>query len=466
MKILITGVTGLLGQEILKKLIKKGHKDFVFITQNKKNLQEKLNFECKIIEWEKNYQLPQDTLDGVEAIIHLAGSNIASGRWTEKKKESLYNSRILSARSLFQLAKENLKQQKSSLHTIVSASAIGIYGNRDEEILTEESALGSGFLSALCRDWEKEIALFHQELPVRGISLRLGVILTPRGGALEKMLPPFLMGGGGKVGSGKQFMSFIHLHDAANMFIHAVEEKEKVISGSYNATASESLSNTDFTKLLGQAIRRPTIFPLPAIVLKVIFGEMSTILLDSQRCSSKKIEAAGFNFHYPTLREALENLLSHGSCYDLELTQYQEVHAPLEKVFSFFSRPENLEKLTPDLLEFKITSVSDKEMKKDLIINYRLKIHGIPIAWRTRITHYEKNSYFSDNQEKGPYKKWLHFHYFFENKEKGKTLMLDDISYRIPFGILGRFIIRFFINKDLKQIFSYRKKVVHEMFSK
>ena len=241
-------------------------------------------------------------LEGKQAAVHLAGETIAE-RWTEKKKSRIRASRIAGTR----LLSEALAKLASPPQVLVSASAIGYYGDRGEEILREESAPGEGFLAEVCRDWEAATEAASRAR-IRVVHLRIGMVLSPRGGALAKMLPPFRTGGGGRLGSGRQYMSWIALDDLVGAILHLIQNPS--IRGPVNITAPNPVTNLVFTKTLGKVLSRPTIAPLPAFAVRLIFGQMGQeLLLGSSRVVPARLRATGFRFRYPDLEPALRHLL-------------------------------------------------------------------------------------------------------------------------------------------------------------
>jgi hypothetical protein len=243
---------------------------------------------------------PVDALRDSDAVVHLAGENVAQ-RWTAGAKRRIRQSRELGTRRLV-CALARLPRRPSAL---VCASAIGYYGSRGEETLIESSAPGAGFLSEVCTAWERE-AVAAEALGIRVVRVRIGILLDPQGGALQRMLPPFRLGAGGRLGDGRQWMSWIHRDDLAGLFRFAVE---KPIRGPLNAVAPNPAANAAFTRELARALHRPAIFPVPKFALRFMFGEMSEVLLASQRVAPKAATAAGFVFRFPALGPALADLL-------------------------------------------------------------------------------------------------------------------------------------------------------------
>ncbi len=246
-----------------------------------------------------------EQLNGIDAVVHLAGENVGE-RWTTEKKKRIYESRILGTRALVS-SLEKLRQRPKVL---VSASGV-IYGSRGDEMLTENSSIGDTFLAKLTVDWEKE-ALRAKDLGVRVVLPRIGPVLTKEGGALGKMLMPFSFGLGGIVGSGRQWMGWISLEDLVRIFEFAIENES--LDGAYNAASPNPVTNEEFTKTLGRVLHRPTVMPLPEFAVRLMFGEMGEeLLLGSYRLYPERLLEAGFEFEYPDLEPALRHALSAGN---------------------------------------------------------------------------------------------------------------------------------------------------------
>jgi len=240
---------------------------------------------------------------GPDAAVNLAGASIAGGRWSAERKAVLRASRIDTTRALVEaLAKMNVRPS-----VLVSASAIGIYGNRGDELLTEESKAGADFLAGLAREWEAE-ALKAEALGIRVVLSRFGIILSREGGALAKMLLPFKLGAGGRLGSGQQWMSWVTLEDVVGILRMAIEKA--AVRGAVNVVAPQPVKNAEFTKVLAKALHRPALFPAPAFALRLALGEMAdALLLSSQRVAPQKLQQAGYRFLHPELRAALSAIL-------------------------------------------------------------------------------------------------------------------------------------------------------------
>lgn len=297
MNITISGASGLIGRRLLKVLAKDGHS----LTALSRHAGTNLPPGVRLAVWDPAKGAPPaDGLRDADAVIHLAGTPVAQ-RWNAKVKEAIRESRVTGTRNLV----EALSKLPRRPQVLICASATGYYGSRGDEVLAESSAPGNDYLSEVCVAWEKE-AQAAEALGMRVVRVRTGIVLDTRGGALPRMLPPFKMGVGGKLGSGKHWMSWIHLDDLAGLFQFALA---KPVSGAMNGVAPNPVTNADFTRTLAAAVHRPAIFPVPGFALRLLFGEMGAILLASQRVAPKAAESAGFTFRFPELAGALADVL-------------------------------------------------------------------------------------------------------------------------------------------------------------
>ncbi|MDA8791828.1 TIGR01777 family oxidoreductase [Bacteriovoracaceae bacterium] len=456
MKFLITGATGLVGSHLVQSLFEKGYDQVNVLSRNATKAQNSFSFPVKCFEWNPSTgQIDMNCFEGVDVIIHLAGESVAQ-RWSQSRKDKILNSRVQGTK----LIANSIKKLKIPPKKIISTSAIGIYGSRASELLSSVSTPGEGFLADVCLNWEAPIRELSLE-NTQALILRVGIVLSLKGGALQQMLPPFQAGVAGNLGDGKQYMSWIHIDDLIRQFIFLAENK--VDQSIYNGVSPQPETNASFTKSLGRVLRRPTAIPIPSIGLKVLFGEMSEILLNSQRVEPKNFTLEGFNFKFKNLEDALEDLLQHKKNGEYALTAYQWINKNRSEVFNFFSSEKNLERITPKYLKFQVLDKSTPQLEAGTIINYQLSLHGVPMKWKTRINQFEENSFFIDEQIKGPYTKWLHTHQFLDCGQG--TLIKDHIVYKIPLGFLGRIFLSFFINKDVNSIFKYRKKSIATIFN-
>ncbi len=299
-KILITGGSGLVGSLLTKKLVEKGYQ--VSHLSRRNGQKDGIN----IYKWDiQNKQIDPAAFDGVTHIVHLAGAGVADERWTPQRKQIIRSSRIDSALLLFdQVRKHNL-----SLEGFISASAIGIYGNNDGKVVFDEtSPHASDFLAQVVVDWEKAVENFN-DIGIRTALLRIGVVLAKEGGALQKIAQPIRYGIGAPLASGNQYMSWIHINDLVDMFVMAIENEK--ISGPYDAVAPNPVTNKEFTKITAEVLKKPLWLPnVPSFVLKLMLGEMASIVTGGSRVSDKKIRETGFNPKFTEAKEAILDLLS------------------------------------------------------------------------------------------------------------------------------------------------------------
>jgi uncharacterized protein (TIGR01777 family) len=438
----------------------------VALTRDASVARQELPFLCKIAEWKgAGHEFPEATLaafEGVDAVINLMGENLSAGRWTEDFKKRILTSRADASRELIQavFSKANPKHW-------IQASAVGWYGSSPAGVVFDEnSGKGEGFLSEVCQKWENAL----EALPsgVRKVILRTGVVMSHKGGAFPKMLDPILNGIGGVIGDGHQMMSIIHLDDAARFVVHAL--KTPAVEGAYNLMVEQPVMQKLLTQRLCVLLHVQPGPPVPALALKLALGEMADLLLQSQSVVSVRIAETGFRFRYDTVHELLQEICSWHQ-HPLEphratFIQYAEQFVPreLNEVFPFFSDARNLEAITPEWLNFKIKSVSTGDkIEKGTKIRYRLKLHGVPIAWLTDIAEWQPPTLFVDNQLKGPYSLWYHEHSF--ETVKGGTLLKDWVRYRLPMGKLGSWVGLGKVRSDVSKIFAHRKQSILNQFS-
>lgn len=294
MKILVIGGSGFIGSVLTRELTGAGHE--VVITTRKKTTSQ------KTLTWNPPDLIPPDTISKFDAVINLAGDSVFSDRWTPEKKERIRSSRVDTTKALV----ESMSVSTDRPKVLINASAIGYYGPHGDEEVNEGVPPGSDFLAGVCEEWEAA-ALRANELGVRVVITRLGLVLGERGGALSKMLGPFKAFVGGYIGSGKQWMSWVHIDDITGFVRYAVENES--VSGPYNVTAPKPVRNREFGSALGKVLGRPAFVPVPALALKLVLGEFGDVLLTGQRVISEKALRAGYTFKYADLNEALKAIL-------------------------------------------------------------------------------------------------------------------------------------------------------------
>jgi uncharacterized protein (TIGR01777 family) len=295
MKILVTGASGLLGSALVPALAADGHEVVRLIRRAPQGAGER--------QWRPDGEADPGIFEGADAVVHLAGEGIASGRWSPRRKIAIRDSRMLGTRTVA----TSIAAAAQPPRVLISASGSHYYGDRGSEVLSETSSPGAGFLAEVCQRWEAEAEPARQA-GVRVVRVRTSLVLASQGGALQKMLLPFRLGIGGRIGSGQQWWSWIALDDYVGLLLFALKASE--LQGPVNAASPNPVTNAEFTRILGTVLRRPTIFPLPEFAVRLAMGEMGQeLLLSSQRVQPVAAASAGFVFRYPMLQQALEHLL-------------------------------------------------------------------------------------------------------------------------------------------------------------
>ncbi len=300
MKIVLTGGTGFLGRHLISALQQKSH-TLIVLTRNPRPSQPSTG--VQYVQWDaKTMSTWAEQIDGADAVINLAGESIGSRRWTSAQKERIRSSRIDATRAVVQAIERATRKPE----VLVNASAVGYYGNVPEGDVTEDVPAGKNFLGETCLAWENE-ARKVERLGVRLVLPRTGIVLDKHGGALPRMILPFRLFVGGPLGSGEQWFPWIHLEDEIGAMIFALEKKN--LTGPVNCAAPEPIRMREFCRALGRAMKRPSWAPVPSFVLKIVLGEMSTLVLDGQRVLPKKLLEAGYEFTFPKLEEALKQIV-------------------------------------------------------------------------------------------------------------------------------------------------------------
>jgi uncharacterized protein (TIGR01777 family) len=301
MRALVTGATGFVGPRLLRLLDRP-----VVLSRDPDRARPRIgHLVDRIVRWDPLHgPPPQEAFEGVDAVLHLAGESVAAGRWTTARKAMIRDSRVIGTRNLVQ----GIVQAATKPRVLVSASAVGYYGDRGDEELTESARPADDFLARVCVEWEQE-ALAAEKAGVRVALARTGIVLgSGAGGALEKMLTPFRLGAGGPLGNGRQWMPWIHVADLARLYLHAAETMS--IVGPMNAVAPNPVRNSEFTKVLARQLHRPAFMPAPYFGLRLVFGEFAQVLFASQRVIPRVALDTGFVFQYPELPGALREILA------------------------------------------------------------------------------------------------------------------------------------------------------------
>jgi uncharacterized protein (TIGR01777 family) len=411
-------------------------------------------------------------VEDADAVVNLAGENILGGRWTRRRRARIERSRV----DLTEQIVASIGAARNRPSVFVSANAIGYYGDRGDEVLAEDSSPGTDWVARMCQRWETA-AMRATAHGVRVVPVRIGVVISPHDGALARMLPIFRAGVGGRLGSGEQYMSWIHIEDLIGVLENAIADARYV--GPINAVAPNPVTNRTFTAELACVLGRSARLPVPRLALRAAVGKGASVLLASQRVDPRRLGALGYTFLRPTIREALVDV-SDGSPSVLragpvplaeylqarkpthQLRQSTRINAPIDEVFAFFSDAANLGVITPPDLAFRIVTPQPIDMGDGTVIDYRIGIGPFPMRWRTVIESWRPPQGFIDSQHKGPYRSWWHSHSF--RSDGDSTVMEDRVYYAAPLGPLGRIANRLFIARMLRRIFSYRSQAIHLRF--
>lgn len=300
MRVIITGGTGLIGSALARSLSSDGH-EVIVLTRNPRPLPH-LPPSIQQVKWDATSAAGwEDLADGAEAIVNLAGEGLADGRWSEERKKRIYASRINAGKAVVEAVTAATTKPK----VVIQSSAVGIYGPRQDEVITEDSDPGSDFLAQLCFDWEASTEPV-ESLGVRRAIIRSGIVLSNEGGAWPRIVLPFKLFVGGPIGSGKQYWPWLHLDDEIGAIRFLLEQE--ATSGVFNLCTPTPLTNQEFAQKLGEVMGRPAFFPVPSFVLQTLFGEMATVLLDGQRAIPQRLQESGYAFKYATAEAAFKVL--------------------------------------------------------------------------------------------------------------------------------------------------------------
>ncbi len=455
MRILLTGATGLIGRELGKALAARGD-TLICLVRDVGTARRRLPFPAICHRWDHTCPVPVEALHAVDAVINLAGEPVADTRWTAAKKALIRDSRVLGTRQLVQAVLAHGRQ----VTTFVQGSASGYHGDRGDERLTASSHKGSGFLADVVQAWEAELGPLAEQRPhLRVPVVRTGIVLARQGGALAEMLPMFRLSAAGRLGSGRQWMSWIHLDDIVGLLLHALDVAPP---GLLEGVAPQPVTNRQFTQALCHAMGAFENLPVPALAIQALFGERADIVLGSTRIEPQATRASGFAYRFETVEQALDDLLAplRGGVH-LRIWEQWLPHVA-QAVWPFFCEAHNLQDITPPFLGFRVLGLSTPVIGAGTLIDYRLKFNGIPIAWQTRIDSWDPPRHFVDLQAKGPYALWHHRHDFIPLG--GGTLMRDSVRYRLPAGWLGVLAGGSKVASDVERIFEYRARKIDERF--
>ena len=471
MHVFVTGATGFVGRALVQRLLGRGWQVTAWV-RSPHRARQRLGPLVRLCPTDLPEAALAERLSEVDAVVHLAGESVLSGAWTAARKRALRASRVDLTSQLVAACRAAARPPR----VFVSASAVGYYGDAGEQALTEHSPSGTGFLAELCVDWERA-ALAAQAFGARVLLLRIGIVLGPDGGALSAMLPAFALGLGGPLGDGQQYVPFIHLDDLLSVIEQGLTDER--LSGPVNCSAPQPVRSRELARVLGAALRRPALLPVPRLALRLLLGERAQVVLQSQRALPQRLLELGFRFRYASLSDALAQCLTRDALVSIRragaadrvamdvtpgyvLEHRSRLHVPLAEAFAFFCRAENLGLITPSWMNFELLGEPPRTIEEGTEIRYRIALGPLPLRWRTIIRSWQPPGLFVDTQASGPYALWWHEHHL--QADGDSTLMLDRVCYRPPLGLLGRIAHFLFVGRMLRAIFGYRGEAVARLF--
>ncbi len=474
MRVFLLGATGFVGRALTLRLRRDNHTVVAWVRDLDK-ARTLLGEEATLALASAQDSALRDAMQGCDAVINLAGEPIAQ-RWSGHKKQDFVLSRV----GITERVVQAIGQLAQPPQVLVNASAVGYYGDRGSDRLSETDAPGTGFLAQLCQAWENA-AHGAEKYGVRVVTPRIGVVLGHEGGMLDALLPLFDAGLGAKLAQGKAFVPWIHLHDLVDSMVFAMTRAS--VHGPYIAAAPEPVDNATLTRLLAQQLHRPAWMGVPSWALKLMLGEASTFVLASTRAVPDSLLHWGFSFKFRYLTDALDNLLGDqgvriGSLSQLATQPMQppmstylqqrtpryllqastRLAQPLPEVFAFFGRAQNLGLMTPKSMALTIQGPPPLRCETGTSINYTLALGPLPMRWRTVIEAWQEPNFFVDAQHEGPYRCWWHEHHF--KSDGGATHMEDRVFYAPPGGPLAGVPNALVVQRKLARIFAYRRSAI------
>lgn len=412
-----------------------------------------------------------------DAIVNLAGESVLSRRWTDARRRALIASRIETTRRVVSALERTSPNARPRV--LISASAVGYYGEQGARTLAEHEPAGAGFLAQLCAQWEAE-AFAARSHGLRVAVLRIGIVLGSDGGALAAMVPAFRLGLGGPLGTGEQYVPFILLDDLLRVIVRGLEDAR--VTGPINCAAPTPVTSREFARTLGSLLGRPAWLRAPTWALRLLLGARAEVTLQSQRALPAALEKLGFEFAAPSLREAIGAVFASGATVDIRpaqpadaegkprppryvLEQRTRLQIDQARAFEFFCRAENLGLITPGFMRFQMTR-APASLGEGSVIEYNIGLGPFPMHWRTIIRRWQPPHGFIDEQAAGPYALWWHEHRLVTQGEGLDTLMLDRVSYTLPLGPLGALAHRLAVAPILRAIFGYRAEAIARLFGR
>lgn len=479
MRVFITGATGFVGRAVVLRLLGEGHAVCAWV-RDQERARAMLGAEVTLAPAEQGLAGLVTAVETADAVINLAGEPIAAGRLTRARRERIVRSRLELTRQLV----DAMTRCQSRPAALISASAVGFYGDRGDDTLDESSGAGAGFLSELCVRWE-QAAERAEALGVRVVRLRIGVVLGLGGGFLDRVLPLARSGLAARLGTGRQFVPWIHLDDLVRVITAALTTSS--YRGAIDAVTAPARMD-DLMRVTARAVGSRPGFAVPRALLRLGLGDAADVLLFSQNTRGGRLAGLGFKPDHATLDGAVGDLVDRlaevaiaplgagGPAPSVAggylrtrrprmlLRTQVTLNAPVDEVFRFFSQPQNLGLLTPAAMRFRIRRAPE-HVQEGSVIDYVLRVAGTRLRWRTVIAHWAPGVCFVDAQTRGPYRTWWHEHHFHSVPgAPGLTVMEDRVFFAAPFGWLGRMAQGLFVLPALRQVFGYRTQAIRLRF--
>lgn len=473
MRVLLTGATGFVGRALVLRLQRDGH-TITALVRSVPRARAVLGADVALVDLAAGKAGLVEAVANADAIVNLSGEPIAGGRWTASRRAAIVDSRVGFTDRLV----EAIASAPRRPRVLLSASAVGYYGDRGDESLDESSPPGTGFLAETCVQWEAA-AERATPLGLRVARLRLGVVMGLGGGFLERLLPLVRMGLGARLGNGRQWMPWIHIDDLADLFATALTDERYV--GPIDAVAPGAVRLGQLMQSLAGALGRDAGLVVPAAGLRLALGEAADVVLDGQQLRGARLAALGFQHRHADVDSAFAALAELLGTIAIDkitpetpppladvpyLKEGRPTHllrsritldAPLADVFAFFSRPENLGLITPAGMAFRIRE-APTSVEEGSVIDYDLRIAGAAVKWRTRIARWRPGEHFVDSQERGPYRCWWHEHHFAADGDR--TVMEDRVYFALPWGPLGVLARQTFVIRQLRDVFGFRGQAI------
>ncbi len=472
MRIFVTGATGFIGRALVLRLLRDGHEVQAW-SRSQAKARAALGADVDVAGGD-DLALVR-AIDGCDAVVHLAGEPVLPGRWTRTRKAALVRSRVGFTHRVVAACQAARRPPA----VLVCASAVGIYGDGGDTALTEQSPAGTGFLANLCKRWEEAAGAAHDQ---RVASVRIGIVLGRGGGALASMLPLANAGLLGPMGSGRQYLPWIHIDDLTEALISGLQDPR--FEGPINLVGPDPVPQAEFARAIGRALGRPAFAPAPAFAIRAMLGEASMALLEGQRAYPERLRELGFEFRFASLDAALADIVDDDDAANVrpfdgmlqdaagldylrenppthELTAQIRVPVPISEAWRFFSNPDNIGPLSPP--DYAMELDKDVLLAEGARFTHGMSLGPVPLKWHGRFVAVAPGERFVDVQDGGPWRTFWHEHRF-EADGPDHTILHDRVLLRAPAGLIGRIAMPLALIPRLCTLFAYRRQAIAARF--